>query len=176
LAIAALGGIVLPSYVLDASIERGSMNQPQLSAQDFFLEASDLTLSLTSGRGRWTDEDPQADRRHARKPWWLFRCQAPVSDLWTSPQAGSWGCQGCRPTDRISGYARISASAEHSTSYVDGPEEFSAAITAALNKKHVPVQVTLDGQQADYILRAAGLQNETESGKSQVARCLFMVV
>jgi hypothetical protein len=60
------------------------------------------------------------------------------------------------------------------TIYIDGPEEFSTAITAALNKKHVPVQVTLDDQQADYVLHAAGLQNKTETGKSQVARCLFM--
>jgi hypothetical protein len=60
------------------------------------------------------------------------------------------------------------------TVFIDGPEEFGTAITAALNKKHVPVQVTLDGQRADYILHAAGLQNKTESGRSQVARCLFM--
>jgi hypothetical protein len=60
------------------------------------------------------------------------------------------------------------------TVYVDGPEDFTTAITAALSKKHVPVQVTLDGQHADYVLHASGVSNKTESGKSQVARCLFM--
>lgn len=60
------------------------------------------------------------------------------------------------------------------TLYVDGPEDFSTALTAAINKKHVPVQVTLDGQHADYVLHAAGVLSKTESGKSQVARCLFM--
>jgi hypothetical protein len=60
------------------------------------------------------------------------------------------------------------------TVYLEGPEDFSTALTAALNKKHVPVQVTLDGEHADYILHASGVSNKTESGKSQVARCLFM--
>lgn len=60
------------------------------------------------------------------------------------------------------------------TVYVDGPEDFSTALTAALNKKHVPVQVTLDQHNADYVLHVGGVASKTESGGSQVARCLFM--
>jgi hypothetical protein len=69
----------------------------------------------------------------------------------------------------------VAASAQSvPTVYVDGPSDFSAALTAAINKKHVPVQVTLDGEHADYVLHVGGISNKTESAGSQVTRCLFM--
>ncbi|HTF71291.1 MAG TPA: hypothetical protein VK638_52355 [Edaphobacter sp.] len=49
------------------------------------------------------------------------------------------------------------------TVYVDGPSDFSAALTAAINKKHVPVQVTLDEEHADYVLHVGGVANSTVS-------------
>jgi hypothetical protein len=69
----------------------------------------------------------------------------------------------------------VAASAQSvPTVYVDGPSDFSTALTAAINKKHVPVQVTLDGEHADYVLHVGGISNKTESAGSQVTRCLFM--
>jgi hypothetical protein len=56
-----------------------------------------------------------------------------------------------------------------------GPQGgFETYIAAALTKKHVPVTIVGDPEQADYVLEAAPVEHKAESTGSKVARCLFL--
>jgi hypothetical protein len=150
------------------------MNQQQLSAQDFFPEASDLILSLTSEEA---DELMKTLRPLAVMPENHDEYRAARLRFVIYGRLRKLAHEAAKVVALLIVFLGLLGSAHAQripTIYIDGPEDFGTAITTALNKKHVPVQVTLDGQQADYILHAAGLQNKAESGKSHVARCLFM--
>jgi hypothetical protein len=51
---------------------------------------------------------------------------------------------------------------------------FETYLAAAFTKKHVPVTIVGDPDQADYLLEAAPVEHKTESTGSKVARCLFL--
>ena len=51
---------------------------------------------------------------------------------------------------------------------------FETYIAAAFTKKHVPVTIVGDPDQADYVLESAPVEHKTESTGSKVARCLFL--
>ena len=51
---------------------------------------------------------------------------------------------------------------------------FETYLAAAFTKKHVPVTIVGDADQADYVLEAAPVEHKTESTGSKVARCLFL--
>ncbi len=58
--------------------------------------------------------------------------------------------------------------------FVDADQSFATALTAALEKKDVPVTIVLDAKDADYTLKSAQVNSKDESGAGKVARCLFM--
>jgi hypothetical protein len=51
---------------------------------------------------------------------------------------------------------------------------FEVYLAAAFTKKHVPVTIVGDSEQADYVLEAAPVEHKPESTGSKVARCLFL--
>ncbi len=59
------------------------------------------------------------------------------------------------------------------TLYVAPDSGFEVNIVAALQKKHVPVQVVTEANEAEYVLRPSPVEIHKESGASKVARCLF---
>jgi hypothetical protein len=58
--------------------------------------------------------------------------------------------------------------------YLEPQGGFETYLAAALTKKHVPVTIVGDPEQADYVLEAAPVEHKTESTGSKVARCLFL--
>ena len=59
------------------------------------------------------------------------------------------------------------------TIYITPQEGFETAITAGLQKKHVPVTVVTEAAAADYVLTTSPIQIHKESGAGKIARCLF---
>lgn len=57
--------------------------------------------------------------------------------------------------------------------YIDAEPSFATALTAAIEKKSVPVTVVVDQKQADYTLKSAPVASKDESGAGKIARCLF---
>ena len=57
--------------------------------------------------------------------------------------------------------------------FIDADSQFSAALAAAIERKHVPVTVVLDPKHADYTLKSAPVDSKDESGAGKIARCLF---
>ena len=72
----------------------------------------------------------------------------------------------------VSAAALASAGARH-TIYVEPSDGFETSIIAALQKKHVPVEIVTDKDRADYVLTATDVQIHKESGAGKIARCLF---
>jgi hypothetical protein len=60
------------------------------------------------------------------------------------------------------------------TVYIEADAGFSTALTAALNKKQVPLTVLMNKTEAEYILQSASVDSKDESGAGKVARCLFL--
>jgi hypothetical protein len=60
------------------------------------------------------------------------------------------------------------------TVLIDANPSFTAALTAAVEKKQVPVQVITNKDNADFILHSAEVYSKDESGAGKVARCMFM--
>jgi hypothetical protein len=150
------------------------MNQPQLSALDFSPEASDLILSLTSEEA---NELMKTLRPLAIMPEKDGGYPAARLRFLIYGRLRKLAHEAAKVIALLIVFLGLLGSAHaqnNPTIYVDGPEDFSMAITAAINKKHVPVQGTLDGTHADYVLHVAGVASKMESGGSQVARCLFM--
>ena len=58
--------------------------------------------------------------------------------------------------------------------YLEPQGGFETYIAAAFTKKHVPVTIVGDPDQADYVLESAPVEHKTESTGSKVARCLFL--
>jgi len=58
--------------------------------------------------------------------------------------------------------------------YLAPQDGFETYLAAAFAKKHVPVTIVGDPDQADYLLEAAPVEHKTESTGSKVARCLFL--
>ena len=63
--------------------------------------------------------------------------------------------------------------AQRSTVYVEPQQGFEAYITAAIEKKGVPIDVVTDKTRAVYILRSAPVEVKSESTGGKIARCLF---
>ena len=59
------------------------------------------------------------------------------------------------------------------TLYIQASGEFGTALTAAVIKKNVPVEVVTDQAKAQYTLQAAPVYSKDESGAGKIARCLF---
>ena len=57
--------------------------------------------------------------------------------------------------------------------FIKADPNFSVALSAALQKKDVPVTVVLDEKGADYILQSSIVASQEESGVSKLARCAF---
>ena len=57
--------------------------------------------------------------------------------------------------------------------YIDADQSFATALTAAIEKKSVPVIVVVDQKQADYTLKSAQVASKEESGAGKIARCMF---
>jgi hypothetical protein len=57
--------------------------------------------------------------------------------------------------------------------FIKGDPNFSVALSAALQKKDVPVTVVLGEKDADYILQSSAVASQEESGVSKLARCAF---
>lgn len=57
--------------------------------------------------------------------------------------------------------------------FINADSNFAVALTAAINKKHVPVTVVEDKSNADYILQSAQVDAHQESAGSKFARCLL---
>jgi hypothetical protein len=57
--------------------------------------------------------------------------------------------------------------------YIDAEPSFATALTAAIEKKNVPVTVVVDPKQADFTLKSAPVASKDESGAGKIARCLF---
>jgi len=57
--------------------------------------------------------------------------------------------------------------------YVMPDNGFETNIIAALEKKHVPVQIVTEKTQADYVLTATSVEIHKESAGGKIARCLF---
>jgi len=72
----------------------------------------------------------------------------------------------------VSAATLVSAGARH-TIYVEPSDGFDTSIIAALQKKHVPVEIVTDKDRADYVLKATDVQIHKESGAGKIARCLF---
>jgi|SRR5687767_7224576 hypothetical protein len=64
---------------------------------------------------------------------------------------------------------------ETRTLYVTPTEDnFEVYIAAAMTKKKVPVTVTKNKEEADFILTTTGVEIQKQSTGSKIARCLFM--
>ena len=59
------------------------------------------------------------------------------------------------------------------TIYVEPQQGFETYLAAAISKKNVPVDVVMDETKANYVLKAAPVEIETESTGGKIARCLF---
>jgi hypothetical protein len=59
------------------------------------------------------------------------------------------------------------------TVYIAPAGGFEVNIAAAMQKKHVPVQVVTTESDADYILQPSTIEVHKESGASKIARCVF---
>ena len=59
------------------------------------------------------------------------------------------------------------------TIYIAQSDGFEVSIAAAMQKKHVPVQVVTSELEADYILQPSTIEVHRESGASKIARCVF---
>ena len=71
--------------------------------------------------------------------------------------------------------ASVSASSQaQSKVYIDADSQFSTALAAAIEKKHVPVTVVVDPKHADYTLKSAAVNSKDESGAGKIARCMFL--
>ena len=57
--------------------------------------------------------------------------------------------------------------------FIKADPNFSVALTAALQKKDVPVVVILDEKEANYVLQSSSVASQEESGVSKLARCAF---
>lgn len=69
--------------------------------------------------------------------------------------------------------ATTGSTASEPAIYIDTDPNFQTALAAALVKKHDPVRIVTDKEQADYVLTASAVYAHTESGASKIARCLF---
>ena len=58
--------------------------------------------------------------------------------------------------------------------FIEAEPQFSTALAAALEKKHVAVTVVLDPKMADLVLKSAPITSKEESGAGKIARCLFL--
>jgi hypothetical protein len=58
--------------------------------------------------------------------------------------------------------------------YIEAEPQFSTALAAAMEKKHVAVTVVVDPKGADFVLKSAPVNSKDESGAGKVARCLFL--
>ena len=57
--------------------------------------------------------------------------------------------------------------------YIEPQQGFETYVSAAIEKKNVPVDVVTDKTRATYILRASPVEVKTESTGGKIARCLF---
>lgn len=58
--------------------------------------------------------------------------------------------------------------------FIQADPNFATALSAAMIKKHVPVEVVEDKAHSDYVLQSSTVDSKAESTGSKVARCLFM--
>lgn len=58
--------------------------------------------------------------------------------------------------------------------YLSPQGGFETYLAAAFTKKHVPVTIVGDPEQADYVLESAPVEHKTESTGGKVARCIFL--
>ena len=58
--------------------------------------------------------------------------------------------------------------------FIAPDQGFESYLAAAMTKKHVPIEVLQDENQADYVLSAAPVQEKPESAGGKIARCMFM--
>lgn len=64
---------------------------------------------------------------------------------------------------------------ETRTLYVTPTEDnFEVYIAAAMTKKKVPITVTKNKDEADFVLTTTGVEVQKQSTGSKIARCLFM--
>jgi hypothetical protein len=64
---------------------------------------------------------------------------------------------------------------ESRTLYVTPTEDnFEVYIAAAMTKKKVPITVTKNKDEADFVLTTTGVEVQKQSTGSKIARCLFM--
>ncbi|MBV9762173.1 MAG: hypothetical protein JO340_16540 [Acidobacteriaceae bacterium] len=70
-------------------------------------------------------------------------------------------------------FASTAALGSATSIYVTPDDGFETNIIAALEKKHVPLDIVTDQTQADYILTATGVHIHKESGAGKIARCMF---
>ena len=59
------------------------------------------------------------------------------------------------------------------TVYIEPQQGFETYITAAMQKKDVPIDVVMDKSKAQYLLNAAPIEVHKESAGGKIARCLF---
>ncbi|MFZ0732063.1 MAG: hypothetical protein WAM79_07040 [Candidatus Sulfotelmatobacter sp.] len=59
------------------------------------------------------------------------------------------------------------------TVYIEPQQGFETYLSAAIAKKHVPVDVVTDPTKATYILKSAPVEVKSESTGGKIARCLF---
>jgi hypothetical protein len=59
------------------------------------------------------------------------------------------------------------------TVYIEPQQGFETYLAAAMSKKDVPVDVVTDQTRANYVLKAAPVEIQTESTGGKIARCLF---
>jgi TolB-like protein len=57
--------------------------------------------------------------------------------------------------------------------YIVPANGFQMSLTAAMQKKRVPISVLADQRGAEYLLESAPIQVKTQTTGSKVARCLF---
>jgi TolB-like protein len=60
-----------------------------------------------------------------------------------------------------------------STVYIEAQNGFDTYLAAAMEKKHVPINVVADQTKATYVLKAAPVEIKQESTGGKIARCLF---
>jgi hypothetical protein len=65
------------------------------------------------------------------------------------------------------------AEAARPTIYIEAQNGFENYLAAAVDKKHVPVDVVTDKTKATYVLKAAPVEITQESTGGKIARCLF---
>lgn len=59
------------------------------------------------------------------------------------------------------------------TVFIEAQDGFETYVTAAIQKKGVPIDVVTDKSKAKYLLKAAPIETHKESSGSKIARCLF---